>query len=114
MDGGDPLTMVETLRQSAASTRRFVLPIVLAGVVVVAYFAGTVFRDVYYGIPPSVPVSAITAMCQPTADRAKCGVAIVRLNPGRFYLSTDGPAVNVTVLIADPTAIERSHVLLLR
>ncbi len=79
-----------------------------------AWLAGTVFRDVYYGIPPSIPVSAIAATCKPATEPAACDVNIVRLNPGRFYLSTTAPASSLTLVIGDAAAIEQAHVFLVR
>jgi hypothetical protein len=45
---------------------------------------------------------------------APCAVNVFRLNPGRFYLNTTGPASSMTVLIDDPPAVARSRVLLAR
>lgn len=102
--------MLEVVRRA----RRSVLPAAIVGIALVVYIAGTVWRDVYYGIPDSIPVATITATCLPGAGRPGCNVAIIRLNPGRFYLSTTGPASSVTVAVGDPAAIARSRVLLVR
>jgi hypothetical protein len=106
--------MLDVVRRARRAAPAFVLPMAVAGVVLVAYFAATLWRDVYYGIPDSIPVAAITATCEPGADRPACDVAVVRLNPGRFYLSTIGPASSLTVVMDEAGAIARSHVMLVR
>jgi hypothetical protein len=69
---------------------------------------------VYHGIPPSIPVSTIAASCQPDAGLTTCDVGFVRLNPGRFYIRTQGPAASVTITVGDPAAVAQAHVLLVR
>ncbi|MGH9143702.1 MAG: hypothetical protein ACRD2I_21410, partial [Vicinamibacterales bacterium] len=106
--------MVERVRSIVRSVQPFVLPAAIAGVALVACLAVTLWRDVYDGIPPSIPVAAIAATCQPVAVGASCDVDVVRLNPGRFYLRTSTAASSVTVRIEDPDATARSRVLLVR
>ncbi len=106
--------MRERVGRAVRSVHAFVLPAAIAGVALVAYFAATVWRDVYYGIPDSIPVAGITATCQPGAVGGACDVNLFRLNPGRFYLRTTGPASSMTVRIDDAVAAARARVLLVR
>jgi hypothetical protein len=106
--------MPELAERAVRAARACALPAALAGVSLVAVLAGSLFRDVYHGIPDSIAVAAITATCQPAGGRTSCDVAIVRLNPGRFYLSTRGPASSLSVAIDDQAAIARWHTLLVR
>jgi hypothetical protein len=92
----------------------FVLAASLAGVALVACLATTVLSDVYAGAPPSIPVSAITALCRPVPGVADCEAGVVRLNPGRFYVRTRGPASSVTIVVHDRAAVARSQVLLMQ
>src|SRR5258705_7415858 len=91
-----------------------ILPACAIGIAFVAYLASTVARDVYYGIPSSIAVSAIEATCQPAVASTGCTVDYERLNPGRFYLRTGGPAASVTVVVRDPAQIGGLRVLLVR
>jgi hypothetical protein len=106
--------MLERLQRAGRSVQAFVLPASIAGVALVAYFAATLWPDVYRGVPDSIPVKAISATCAAGAAQAPCAVNVFRLNPGRFYLRTAGPASSMTVLIDDPAAVARSRVLLAR
>jgi hypothetical protein len=74
--------MSELAERAVRAVRAYALPAALAGVSLVAVLAGSLFRDVYYGIPDSIAVAAITATCQPAAGRTSCDVAIVRLKSG--------------------------------
>ena len=105
---------MEFVGKARQLARASALPVTLVGVALVSYFASTLFRDVYDGIPDSIPVPSITATCQPGGGRTSCDVAVVRLNPGRFYLSTIGPASSVSIAIDDAAAIARSNAWLVR
>lgn len=94
--------------------RTLMLPACAIGIVFVAYLASTVARDVFYGSPSSIAVSAIEAICQPAVPSTGCTVDYERLNPGRFYLRTRGPAASVTVVVRDHAAIAGSRALLVR
>ena len=94
--------------------RTLMLPACAIGIVFVGYLASTVARDVYYGIPSSLAVSAIEPTCQPAAASTGCTVDYERLNPGRFYLRTRGPAARVTVVVRDLAQIAGSRALLVR
>src|SRR5215471_18042285 len=106
--------MLERLLRTGRLAQTFLLPACIAGVALVAYFAATLWQDVYRGIPDSIPVAAISATCASAAPGPPCAVNVFRLNPGRFYLSTSGPASSMTVLIDDPAAVALSRVLLAR
>jgi hypothetical protein len=106
--------MSEVVSRIGRPTRAYVLPAVWAGVALVAYLASTLLHDVYYGIPDSIPVSTIAASCEPGTGRATCDVVIVRLNPGRFYVSTVDRASTLTVVATGVGAIVRPNVVLVR
>jgi hypothetical protein len=106
--------MPEVVERAGRAARAWARPAAVTGVALVVFLASTLLRDVYYGIPDSMAVSSITATCQPGAGRASCEVAVVRLNPGRFYLSTRGAAASLSVAIDDGAASTQSHALLVR
>jgi hypothetical protein len=106
--------MPEVVERAGRAARAWARPAAVTGVALVVSLASTLLRDVYYGIPDSMAVPSITATCQPGAGRASCEVAVVRLNPGRFYLSTRGAAASLSVAIDDGAASTQSHALLVR
>ena len=55
--------MPELAERAVRAARACALPAAIAGVALVAVLAGSLFRDVYHGIPDSIAVAAITATC---------------------------------------------------
>jgi hypothetical protein len=90
-----------------------VLIAILVGIAVLGYLASTLFESFFEGVPPSVPVAAVTASCA-SAGGARCDAVAVRLNPGRFHVRSQAPASSLTLAIQDQAAIARARVLLVR
>jgi hypothetical protein len=86
----------------------------LATVGLIAYFGSVVFRDVYRGIPASIPVSALAARCESVSPGGPCETTVVALNPGRFRVATSVPASSVTIQVSDSAAAANARWLLVR
>jgi hypothetical protein len=87
---------------------------ILGAALVSACFAGLIIRDVYSGIPPAVPVSALSATCDDGSAPASCTATVVKLNPGRFRVATSTAASRVTLQVDDPAAAATPRFLLAR
>ena len=90
------------------------LPTCAVGIVGILYLASTVAREVFFGAPPSLAVSAIEPTCRAGIESTQCIVDYERLNPGRFYLRTKGTASTVTIVVRDQAQIAGIRTLLLR
>jgi hypothetical protein len=75
--------------------RTFAVIGLLAATIIVGSVAVPLYRDVYTGTGPTVPLNALSATCDSSADR--CTAAITRLNPGRFRIATAAPSRSLTV-----------------
>jgi hypothetical protein len=91
-----------------------VLVAVIAAVGLVGYLSFPLYRDVYAGVPASIPISEVRATCDAGAASATCGTLVSRLNAGRFRVATTIPASRVTMTVADAPAIARTRFLLVR
>ncbi len=104
--------------ESPAKPRRLVDTLVFVAVVtaigLTVYISRLLSRDLYSGVPRSVPVSTIAATCRADVEGRACATVVVALNPGRFRVATSVPASRLTVQVGDASAIARSRFLLLR
>ncbi len=102
----------------SAKSRRLVDTLVLVAIVAAIGLAGYISRllsrDVFSGVPQSVPVSTIAATCQADVESRTCATVVIALNPGRFRVETSVPTSRLTVTVGDPSATARSRFLLLR
>jgi hypothetical protein len=71
------------------------------------------FRDVYSGIPASIPIADLAVSCSGEA-RQRCDATFVRLNPGRFYIRTAQPSSYLSIQTPNPDFVQRPLVLLVR
>jgi len=99
---------------SLQTPHALVLAGIIAAVSLLAYLARPLYRDVYFGIPPSIPVSTIVASCDADVGSTSCGANLIALNRGRFRLATSVPAARVTARIDDPSVIAKARFLLVR
>ena len=91
-----------------------VLVAIIAAIGLAGYISRRLSRDVFSGVPQSVPVSMIAATCQADLEGRTCATVVIALNPGRFRIGTSVPASRLTVNVGDASAIAKSRFLLLR
>jgi hypothetical protein len=104
----------EPLARSSRFVRAFVLAAVFAAVGFVGYLSRPLYRDVYSGVPATIPVEPIDATCQADAGSQRCTAVVRALNPGRFRVATSIPASVVSVRTDDASAIARTRFLVVR
>ena len=110
--------MMSQAREPLARSNRFVHALVLATMFAtvgfVGYLSRPLYRDVYSGVPATIPFAPIDATCLADGGNARCEAVVTALNPGRFRVATSVPASAVTVKTDDVSAIARTRFLLVR
>src|SRR5436190_1744303 len=71
------------------------------------------FQDVFAGPPRALPVH-FDASCEGPAPASPCKAAVTELNPGRYRIVTDAPAVRLNLKLAPDTAVTPARALLTR
>ena len=111
---GTALDRLRSLTCAGRPIDTLMVPACVLGILAVLYLASTVARDVFFGVPASLAVSAIEPTCRAAIDTNDCTVDYERLNPGRFYLRTRGRAASVTIVVRDDVPAGQIHAVLLR
>ncbi len=71
------------------------------------------FRDVFVGSPPPVPVR-FDVSCVSEAHAAPCRASMTELHRGRYRIVTDAPTVRLNLKVAPDTAGARARAVLVR
>jgi hypothetical protein len=104
----------ESLARSSRFVHGLVLAAMIAAVGLVGYLSCPLYRDVYSGVPETIPVAPIDATCPAGAGGTTCDAVVTALNPGRFRIATSIPASIVSVRAGDASSVAGTRFLLVR